>query len=112
MRATVERPALVLSWVEKIENRLVDRAIGGRLRGGVGSEVAGDAQFASPRCRDVSHDQGDHDDRPEHDDQGETAASPRHPAPGPPPAHHPKTGSGSVSRAKACCSAAGAPDPR
>ncbi len=53
VRAAVEGPALVLLWIEKIEDRLVDCTVGGRLRGRIGGEVAGNAKFGSPSCREM-----------------------------------------------------------
>src|SRR5713226_3819200 len=40
------------------------------------------ARRATPRCREMDDNQGNHDERPEDDDEGETAALPRNAAPG------------------------------
>ncbi len=52
MRAAVERSAFVLSWIENIEDGLVDCAVGA---------PAGDAEFGSLSRREMDDNQGDQD---------------------------------------------------
>ena len=67
---------MVLSWIENIEDGLVDCAVGARLRSSIGGEVAGDAQFGSPSRREMDDNQGDQEYYfPADDNKGEIAAT-------------------------------------
>src|SRR5260370_39248369 len=70
----VYRPALLRPRIGQVEDRLEDRSVSRCLGNRVGDEIAGDPNLGSAARRDMGDDEGDQYQRPQHDDQRETAA--------------------------------------